>query len=55
MAFWKKRGRVIMDAEQARAGSKGTKVLYVLLASLFLLAIAWLVLEIWGGGQPTVR
>ncbi|MFC0282505.1 hypothetical protein ACFFJB_02555 [Camelimonas abortus] len=53
--FWKKRGRIIMDGEQARAGSWGVRALYVLLASLALASAAWLVLEIWGGGPPRIQ
>lgn len=47
MVFWKHRGRVFMSGDQAREGPLGRKVLYVLLASLALVAIAWLALEVW--------
>lgn len=55
MVFWKRKGRVTMSGEQARAGSWGKQVLYVLIASLVLLAIVWVGLEIWGGGQPRIQ
>lgn len=47
MTFWKDNGRVVMSGDQARKGPLGRKVLYVLVASLALVGIAWVALEMW--------
>lgn len=46
MTYWKHRGHIIMSDEQAREGPLGRKVLYVLVASLALVGVAWIVLAI---------
>ncbi|MFD2676938.1 hypothetical protein [Camelimonas lactis] len=47
MTFWKHHGKVVMSDEQAREGPLGRKVLYVLVASLLLVGLAWVILEAW--------